>query len=86
LFAIGKSIVHVVLWEFVFAINVVCKNQIQWLEGEDLLEVVAGFKNFCGLPFVDGAINVIHIRIQKPIGPFIGYYYFFKSETFTMQL
>ncbi len=27
LFEIGKSIVHVVLWEFVFAINVVCKNK-----------------------------------------------------------
>jgi hypothetical protein len=27
LFEIGKSTIHVVLWEFVFAINVVCKNQ-----------------------------------------------------------
>jgi hypothetical protein len=84
IFAIGKSIVHVVMSKFV--VNVVCRNQIQWLKGEELAEIVAGFKNFCGLPSFDGAINVTHIHIQKPIDPFIGDYYSFKFEPFNMQL
>jgi len=43
LFAIGKSIMHLVLWKFVCSIHVVFKSQIQWLEGEDLAKVMKGF-------------------------------------------
>jgi hypothetical protein len=43
MFAIGKSIVHLVLHEFIHSINVVFKNQIKWPKGEDLLKVTIGF-------------------------------------------
>ncbi len=86
LLAIGKSTIHVVLQEFVFVMNVACKNQIQCCEGEDWVEIVAGFKKNWGLPSIHGTIDIIHIHIQKPNGPFARDYYSFKSKTFNMHL
>ncbi len=37
---------------------------MRWLEGEELVEVMARFKSFCGFPFVHGAIDVIPLHIQ----------------------
>jgi hypothetical protein len=50
------------LWEFVHAINDVFNNQIQWDEINSLLNV---FKEFLGLPCIQGAIDVPQILIQK---------------------
>jgi hypothetical protein len=69
MFAIGKSIVHPVLWEFGFFFKVFGAN-IKWLKGEDLMQVMTTFKNFCGLPVIHDAIDVIQIHIQKPRGTF----------------
>ncbi len=86
LLAIGESTIHVVLQEFLFVINIACKNQIQWCEGEDWVEIVVGFEKNCGLPSIHGTIDVIHIHIEKPNGPFARDYYSFKSNTFNIQL
>jgi len=74
-FAIGKSTMHLVLHEFIHAINVVFKNQIKWPKGEDLLKVTIGFKNLFGLQYLYGAINVMQIHMQNPKGIFVGNYY-----------
>jgi hypothetical protein len=41
--------------------------------------VMASFKNLCGLPFVQGAINGTHIAISKPSSPFPKDYYYHKT-------
>jgi hypothetical protein len=43
-FAIGKSIIHLVLHEFVVVKNGVFIKHIKWLGGEDFVEVMHGFK------------------------------------------
>lgn len=43
LFAIGKLIVHLILREFVHAINVVFKNQLQWFKGDAFITRKQGF-------------------------------------------
>jgi hypothetical protein len=75
MFAIGKSTVHLVLHEFIHAINVVFKNRIKWPKGEDLLKGMIGFKNFFGLQYVYGAIDVTQVDIQNPKRLFAGNYY-----------
>jgi hypothetical protein len=62
MFTINKSFVNMVLHEFV-VVNVVFRTQIQWPCGEDLLRVMAGFKDWCGLPFIQGAIDYTYIHI-----------------------
>jgi len=49
-------------------------------------KVMKGFKGFCGLPYVHGAIDVTQIYIQKPHNAFIGDYFSFKSKGYNMQL
>jgi hypothetical protein len=66
MFTINKSIVHLVLCEFVFVVNVVFQNQSWWLEQEDLVEVMRGFKKLYDMLSIHGAINVMQIYIQKP--------------------
>jgi hypothetical protein len=55
---IGKSIIRLVLWEFLHAFNDVFNNQIQWDEINSLLNA---FKEFVGLPCIQGAIDVPQI-------------------------
>jgi hypothetical protein len=62
MFIINKSFVNMVLHEFV-VVNVVFRTQIQWPCGEDLLRVMAGFNDWCGLPFIQGAIDCTYIHI-----------------------
>ncbi len=40
----------------------------------------------CGLPRVNGVIDITQIHIQKPRGPFVGDYFSFKSKGFNMHL
>jgi hypothetical protein len=63
LFAIGKSIVHLVLRKFVHVVNDVFKAQLWWLERERLFQIMDEFKKLLGLPSIQGAINVIQIHI-----------------------
>jgi hypothetical protein len=39
------------------------RNQVKWREGKEMVEVMAGFKRLCGLPFVHGVIDVTQIHI-----------------------
>jgi len=66
LFAIGKSIVHLVLQKFVFVVNIVFKNKIMCLKRKELVEVRTKFKSFYGLPLVHRTIDVTQIHVQKP--------------------
>lgn len=63
LFTIRKSIVHLVLCEFVQAMNHVFNNQIRWAEGDNLSCVMEGFKELSGLHGIQGAIDVAQIHI-----------------------
>jgi hypothetical protein len=44
-----------------------------------------GFKDFFGLPYVDGTIDVMQLPIYKPKGPFARDYYSFKLKVYNMQ-
>jgi hypothetical protein len=45
-----------------------------------------GFKGFCGLPSVHGAIDVTKNHIQKPHNVIAEDYFSFKSKGYSMQL
>jgi hypothetical protein len=65
MFAIGKSIMNSFMSSMLFS-----KIRASGKRGGDLLEVMIGFKNFSGLPFVHGAIDVVQVHVYKPKGPF----------------
>jgi hypothetical protein len=87
-FAIKISTMHLVLHEFVCATNVVLKIQLKWLVGDDLVKVMAGFKDLCGLPSVHGAIDATHIHLKKPKGEkfFVADFYSFKFKGYNIQM
>jgi hypothetical protein len=86
LFVIKKSIMHLVLYEFISIVNVVLKLQIKWHEGSDFIEVMAKFKELCGLPLIHSAINATLIHLQKSGGEnFVeDDYYSFKSKGYNI--
>ncbi len=80
LFAIKKSTVHLVLCEFVQAMNHVFYNQIRWAKGDNLSCVMEGLHG------IQGAIDVAQIHIQKSMHVFASDYYSFKSKAYNMQM
>jgi hypothetical protein len=42
--------------------------------------MIQGFKTFCDLPSIHGAIDGIHFSISKPFGPFSIKYYYHKTR------
>jgi hypothetical protein len=62
LFAIGKSIVGLVLREVVLAINFVYRNLVSWPGGEKMHSNMLEFRRLCGLPSVHGAIDGTHLK------------------------
>jgi hypothetical protein len=44
-----------------------------------------GFKDWCGLPFVQGVIDCTHIHIQKPKGAFVANLFSYKSKAYIMS-
>ncbi len=56
------------------------------IEGEDLVQVMAGFRDLCDLPSVWGANDYTPIHIQKPHGGFASNYSSYKSKDDSMQL
>ncbi len=85
-FIIRKSIVHLVLHKFVHAMNKIFKNQVRWVEGNNLLHVMEGIKELSNLPSIQGAIDVVQIHIQKLKAIFVGDYYTFKSKAYSLHL
>jgi hypothetical protein len=63
---IGKSIVELVLQEFIMVVNVDFKRLICWLIGTKMQVVMEDFRHFCRIPNIHGAINDTHIRIFQP--------------------
>jgi hypothetical protein len=47
---------HGIIWIF-FIVNVILKNQIQWLDEEDVIRLWHDSKILCGLPLIYGVIN-----------------------------
>jgi hypothetical protein len=42
-------------------------------------EIMNGFKSWCGLSYVQGTIDGMHISIFKPFGPFCENYFYHKT-------
>jgi hypothetical protein len=83
-FALGKSTICETVQDIVRAVNVHFRQEIAWPSGNRLLQCMADFKDWCGLPGVVGVIDGTHFHIKKPsIGP--EDYYYFKSGGFTIQ-
>jgi hypothetical protein len=82
-FAIGKSIVGLVLREVVAARNQVYGHIIQWPRGQEMWEVMLEFKKWCGIPSVHGVIDCTHVAISKPT-EFAEDYYYFKKGTYSI--
>lgn len=73
-----------VLHEFVFTMNIIFKIQIQWEEGDNLIQVMLGFKDLYGLLLVYGAIDYNQIHIQKPKGACVINYFSYKLKGYNM--
>jgi hypothetical protein len=68
LFAISKSRISKVLYEFVAIMNVIFKKVIARPTRAKMSNVMKNFKQWCGLPrLVHNIINGTHIIISKPI-------------------
>jgi hypothetical protein len=66
-FAIGRSTVSLVIREVIFAINSVYSDALQWPRGAEMRQTMLDFKNWCGMPSVQGAIDCTYIAISKPV-------------------
>jgi hypothetical protein len=43
--------------------NTMLRNYFKWPKGIEMVEIEVGFKDFCGLPSVHGAINATQIHM-----------------------
>ena len=66
MFAIGRSIVSVVLRDVVHAINNTSRHELMWPTGERVCETEETFNQLCGLPGILGPIDTTHVSIPKP--------------------
>jgi len=81
LFAIEKYIMHLMLHEFICAMNIMLKNKLKWINKIEMVEIMIGFKDFYGLASIHGAIDATHIHLHKPKGQhFVVDYYSFKLK------
>ncbi len=71
LFVMGKLIMFLVSHEVVITINKMFKNLISWSFRNEMQQMMVGFKNWCGLPSIQGAINGTHIYKVKHSKPFL---------------
>ncbi len=84
-FVVGKSIMFLVLHEFVYAINYMYRGLIYLLKGLAMILVMEKFMELCGLPNIKGVINGTHISITKPQGGFIKDYYYHKTRGYSVM-
>ncbi len=70
LFAIGKSIVSLIICKVVKTINIMFKSLISWPMGQNMEVIMLKCKDWWNLPSVHGAIDGIHISIPKHNIPF----------------
>lgn len=84
LFAIGKSIVSMLLRDVVSAVNVTLRHELTWPTGIRMTKTENKFQQLYGLLGVVGAIDSTHVSISKPKHFPIDYYYF-KSGGYTLN-
>jgi hypothetical protein len=54
---------------------------MKWLEGNGLIEVMDGFKDFCGMLSIHGTIDATQIHVQKSkVKIFATNFYSFKLK------
>jgi hypothetical protein len=61
------------------------QNQITWLKGKDLVQVMIGFRKLCDLLAIHGTIDITQIHIFKPKGQHVVEYFLYKSKVYNMQ-
>jgi hypothetical protein len=59
---------HFVLHELTCAMNKMLNNKLKWLKGNEMVDIMARFKDFCDLPSIYGAIVATYTHLQKPKG------------------
>ncbi len=84
LFATRRSIVGLVFNEVVIIINIMFKKLIIWHVSDKMQFVIMGFKNFCDMPSVMGAIDGAHICIVELVGVFSKNYYYHKTRGYNI--
>jgi hypothetical protein len=67
-FAIGKSIVSVIIWEVIAAINTYFSHLVRWPREDDMRQVILDLKSWCGMLLVHGAVDCTH-RMVAHYGP-----------------
>jgi hypothetical protein len=85
LFTVGRSIVSIVLKEIIIGINIIFKKVLSWPIGNKIQTVMQGFKSFCGLPNIQGAIDGTHFSISKLLGPFSEDYFYHKTSYYSIM-
>jgi hypothetical protein len=60
-----------VFHEVVITIHKMFKDSISWSFKNEMQQMMVGFKNWCGLPSIQGAINGTHIYKTKHSKPFL---------------
>jgi hypothetical protein len=84
LFVIDRSTVGLVICEVVKDMNIMFKSLIAWPMGPKMGDVMLEFKQLCGLPSVQGAIDNTHISIFKPKLDFAEEYYFHETGGYSV--
>jgi hypothetical protein len=84
LFAIDCSTIGRAIQEVVNSINIVFRSQISWPEGDELLQVMSDFKNWCHMPGVVGAIDCTHVHIVKLRILYPKDYYYHKTGGYSI--
>lgn len=74
LFVMGKLIKFFVSHDVVITINKMFKDSISWSFRNEMQQMMVSFKNWCGLPSIQGAINGTHIYKTKHSKPFLENY------------
>jgi hypothetical protein len=84
LFAIGQAIVGRSIQEVVCSINIAFKDMISWPRGDEMQSVMAGFREWCHMPRIQGAIDCTHLHIQKPRHLYAEDFYYHKTGGFSI--
>jgi hypothetical protein len=56
---------------------------MQWPCGTEMRQTMLDFKSWCGMPFVQGALDCTHIAISKPAN-YAEDYWYFKTGAYSM--